>query len=310
MKTISIVIPAYNEQGCIKVAAQRISDIIEKLDYNYEIIFVDDGSYDDTFQMIKESNSINSNIKGIKLSRNMGHQAALDCGLNHAKGHAVICMDADLQHPPELIPEMINYWENGYDIVTTSKIENQEEGFLYKIFSKSFYWIFNKFSQIKLTPKGSDFRLLSRKSLQALLSMPEYHKFFRGMVHYIGFRSTTIEFNVAERFAGKRKYTFKKSLKLASDGLFSFSDFALKLPFIIGVVVLLILVIYFLFTLFGLIFLDFKFEKGWASVVTMIILSLSIQLIFMGTIGIYIGKIFFEVKHRPVFFTEDKIGSF
>jgi dolichol-phosphate mannosyltransferase len=240
----------------------------------------------------------------------MGHQAALDCALKHASGDAVISMDADLQHPPHLVREMIRLWDKeGYEVVTTEKLENQDSGLLYKLWAKIFYSIFNRYSQIKLTPNGSDFRLMSRKSLDAVLTMPEYHRFYRGLVHFVGFKSTSISFYVQKRFAGKRKYNFKQSLQLASDGLFSFSDFALKIPFILGGATFFVIILYLLYALGRLVFLGDIFVKGWTSVIAILILSISIQLIFMGIIGIYIGKIYFEVKRRPVFFTEEKVGD-
>jgi len=311
MKTISIVVPAYNEEACIPELVRSIHNTFKNLQFNYELIIVDDGSIDNSFEIIREQSKKFSFVKGIKLSRNMGHQAALDCGLNHAYGDAVISMDADLQHPPDLLPEMIRLWdEEGYDIVTTQKMENREAGFIYKIWAKLFYSFFNKYSQIKLTPNGSDFRLMSRKSLEAVLSMPEYHKFYRGMVHFVGFKSTTIPFNVQKRFAGKRKYNFRQSLNLASDGLVSFSDFALKIPMILGLIVFFVVILFMIISLVKLLFLGDQFEKGWTSIVVLIILSFSIQLVFMGIMGVYIGKIYFEVKRRPVFFTQEKIGDF
>lgn len=310
MKLISIVVPAYNEEESIPHLVKHIETIFRDLQYNYELIIVDDGSGDGTFNVIKDLAGRYSFLKGIKLSRNMGHQAALDCGLNHAKGDAVITMDADLQHPPEIALEMIKLWEDGFDIVTTIKRINKDSSLLYKLFANSFYYFFNKFSQIKLTPSGSDFRLMSRRSVKAILSMPEYHKFYRGMVHFIGFKSTTILFDVQDRIAGKRKYTFRKSVKLASDGLFSFSDFALKIPFYIGMVLLMLLVIYLLVSLIGFIFFDFRLERGWTSIILTILISLGLQLFFLGTIGLYIGKIFFEVKRRPLYFTEEYVGNF
>ena len=310
MKTISVVVPAFNEEDCIPQLAQQIESTFSKLEYNFELIIVDDGSSDRTFMVIKELISRYPFMKGIKLSRNMGHQAALDCGLNHAKGDAIICMDADLQHPPRIALDMIKYWEDGYDIVTTIKKTNTDASIIYKLYARIFYYVFNKFSQIKLTPNSSDFRLMSRRTVQALLSMPEYHKFYRGMIHFIGFKSTTIYFDVEERFAGKRKYTFGKSLNLASAGLFSFSDFALKVPFYLGTVLIIILLLHLIYNVIGLIFFDFQFERGWTSLILVNFLSLGIILIFLGTIGLYIGKIFFEVKRRPIYFTEEYAGDF
>lgn len=309
MKTISVVIPAFNEEECISALIEKLKAILDTLKYRFEVIIVDDGSRDRTFDVIKELAATHKFLKGVKLSRNMGHQAALDCGLKHATGDAVISMDADLQHPPELIPQMVKLWEEGYEIVFTQKLENQEATLMYKLWAKTFYSLFNKYSQIKLTPAGSDFRLMGRKSLDAVLSMPEYHKFYRGLVPFVGFRSTSISFDVQKRFAGKRKYNFKQSMRLASDGLFSFSDFALKIPFVIGGIALFIILLYLLYTLVLLVFHGTVIMQGWTSVIAILVLSISIQLIFMGILGVYIGKIYFEVKKRPVFFSDEKVGE-
>ncbi|MBN2215305.1 MAG: glycosyltransferase family 2 protein [Bacteroidales bacterium] len=309
MKTISVVIPAYNEEECIAVLIEKLKKILDPLNYPYEVIIVDDGSKDRTFEIIKEQTGIHKFLKGIRLSRNMGHQAALDCGLKHASGDAVISMDADLQHPPELIPQMIKLWEEGNEIVYTQKLENQDTTLMYKLWAKTFYSMFNRYSQIKLTPAGSDFRLMGRKSMDAVLSMPEYHKFYRGLVPFVGFRSTTLSFHVQKRFAGKRKYNFKQSMRLASDGLFSFSDFALKIPFIIGGAAMIIILLYLLYTLILLLFHGTVIIQGWTSVIAILILSISIQLIFMGVLGVYVGKIYFEVKKRPVYFSDEKVGE-
>jgi dolichol-phosphate mannosyltransferase len=309
MKMISLVIPAYNEEESLPFLFDSLLKLFENSKYDIEIIVVDDGSKDKTFEIVQFYNLKHGFIKGIKLSRNMGHQAALDCGLQHASGDAVISMDADMQHPPDLIPKMIDLWENeGYEVILTSKIQNEETGFFYRLISKMFYSLFNKWSEIKLTPNGSDFRLMGRKSLDAILKMPEYHKFYRGLVHFIGFKTITIKTHVDKRIAGKRSYTFRKSLKLATDGLFSFSDFALKLPFFIGIIALIIVFLYLLYVLSGIFLFNFQFVKGWPSTITLIIMSMGLQLVFMGIIGLYIGKIFNEVKRRPQYFKEEEVG--
>lgn len=309
MKMISIVIPAYNEEESLPFLIDSLLKLFENGKYSIEIIIVDDGSKDKTFEVVRSYNQKYSFVKGIRLSRNMGHQAALDCGLRHSIGDAVISMDADMQHPPDLIPRMLDLWDNeGYEVVLTSKIENGDTGFIYRLWSKTFYSVFNKWSEIKLTPNGSDFRLMGRKSMDAILKMPEYHKFYRGLVHFVGFKTAIIPSKVDKRIAGKRSYTFRKSLKLASDGLFSFSDFALKLPFFIGVIALLVVVLYLIYVLSGMFLFDFEFVKGWPSTITLIIISMGLQLVFMGTIGLYIGKIFNEVKRRPQYFKEEEVG--
>ncbi len=311
MKKISIVIPAHNEEESLPYLINSLTDMLSDKGFLLEILIVDDGSTDNTFEVVKDFNKKSDFVKGIKLSRNMGHQAALDCGLRHSTGDAVISMDADMQHPPDLIPKMIDLWKNeGYEIVLTSKIENGDTGFLYRIWSKMFYSVFNKWSDLKLTPNGSDFRLMGRKSLDAILKMPEYHKFYRGLVHFVGFKTITIPTKVDKRVAGKRSYTFLKSLKLASDGLFSFSDFALKLPFFFGIIALIIVILYLIYVIAGIFLFNFQFVKGWPSTITLIIMSMGLQLIFMGIIGLYISKIFIEVKRRPQYFKDEVVGHF
>ena len=309
MKTISIVIPAYNEEESLPFLLDSLITLFEKKEYILEIIVIDDGSKDNTIDIVRNYHKVNSFIKGIKLSRNMGHQAALDCGLRHAIGDAVISMDADMQHPPEMIPKMLDLWENeGFEVVLTSKMENRDAGVFYKIWSKTFYSFFNKWSEIKLTPNGSDFRLMGRKSLDSILRMPEYHKFYRGLVHFVGFKTVTIPSHVDKRIACTRSYTFRKSLRLASDGLFSFSDFALRLPFFFGLILLCIVILYLTYVFIGIFAFNYQFVKVWPSTITLIILSMGLQLIFMGIIGLYVSKIFNEVKNRPLYFKDEEVG--
>lgn len=309
MSKISVVIPAFNEEQCIPQLVKSIREVFANTEYNYEIIIVDDGSSDNSFEVIRSLTVHHKYLKGIKLSRNMGHQAALDCGLKHASGDAVICMDADLQHPPSLIPRMIELWEEGFDVVTTQKNTTEEYSGMYKLFAKTFYHFFNKYSHVKITPYASDFRLMSRKSLNAVLQMPEYHRFYRGLVPYVGFKTANLTFNIDKRFAGTRKYTFKQSLKLASNGIFSFSDFALKIPFYMGLITFVVILGYLTYSLFSYLFGHQHIESGWTSIVVILALSISMQLIFMGIMGIYIGKIFVEVKGRPVYFVDEIVGK-
>jgi dolichol-phosphate mannosyltransferase len=309
MKKVSIVVPAFNEEECIPKLIKEISRVFSSLNYCYEIIIIDDGSTDNSFEAIKELAAQNSSLKGIKLSRNMGHQAALDCGLRHATGDAIICMDADLQHPPTLIPRMINLWEKGFEIVTTKKEENEEASGLYRIFANAFYFFFNKYSQIKITPNASDFRLMSRKSLNAVLKMPEYYRFYRGLVPFVGFSTANLTFNVDKRFAGKRKYNFNQSLDLAFNGLLSFSDFALRIPVYLGLIAIAIIFLYLVVVLALHFIFHTGFVKGWSSLITIVTISFGLQFIFMGIMGMYIGKIFFEIKKRPVYFVDETVGK-
>jgi len=309
MKKISIVIPAYNESEVLPQLIHKVRNVMEEIHYCYEILLIDDGSNDNTFNVIKILSTEVSALHGIRLSCNVGHQAAICCGLEHATGDAVITMDADLQHPPELIKKMVKLWEDGdIDIVFTEKETTSGHGFFYKVFAKTFYLFFNRVSTIQLTYNGSDFRLLSRRAVDSLNRLQEYHKFYRGLVHLIGFNSTTISFKVEDRAGGTPSYTIRKSIKLAIDGILSFSEFGLRIPLFLGLFLLFIISVYFLYNLIGWFFGIVSFEPGWTSVMVLIVFSIALQLTFVGILGFYVGKVFMEVKRRPIYFISDTVG--
>jgi dolichol-phosphate mannosyltransferase len=247
-------------------------------------------------------------VKGVSLSRNVGHQAALACGLAAATGDVVVSVDADLQHPPSFIPKMIAAWREGYDVVNTIRRRTETEGKLDAIFSKIFYRLFNRISSVKLTPDSPDFRLLDRCAVDALNQMPEHLKFFRGMVPYIGFSQTTLTFDCPPRFAGQRSYTLRKSLKLAYDGILSFSDIGLKLPFLVGLVVMAVALIYLVGVAILVLNHATPLVQGWASLMSVSLLTLGLNLTFVGMFGLYLGKIFVEVKRRPLYFVKNTVG--
>lgn len=307
---ISVVVPAFNEKDCLPVLFARLAQVLTGSGYSYEVVVVDDGSRDGSFDIIRTASEENQAIRGIRLSRNCGHQTALICGLQHARGRAVISMDADLQHPPEFIPEMLRHWEQGYHVVNTMREGGKQKGFFKNILSSSFYWFFNRVCHVELVPNGSDFRLLDRKCVDAVNSMQEYHKFLRGMIHYVGFRQIALPYRIADRHAGTPGYTFKKSLQLATDGVLSYSSLPLTMPFFLGLIVFLVVVAYLVISyglhLYGIL----PIREGWFSIMVVLLLSLSLQLIFMGVVGVYVGKIFNEVKSRPQYFVlEDTRGS-
>ena len=307
--SLSLVVPAFNEADCVGKLVEELSRIVPPLTKHYEILFIDDGSKDATFARVAELSARNPHVHGISLSRNCGHMAALACGLEAARGDVVITIDADMQHPPELIPAMIAAWRQGYDVVNTQRRNLKSSGAEGALLSKLFYRIYNRVSDVKIVPDCPDFRLLDRRCVDALTSMTERLKFFRGMVPYIGFRQTTIAFDCPPRFAGTRGYTFAKSLRLAYDGLLSFSDVGLLIPFILGLVItgvaLLYLVVAAVLVLCGVTAL----RQGWMSIISFNVLTLGLNMTFIGVFGLYISKIFNEVKHRPLYFIRETVGQ-
>lgn len=294
---ISVVIPAYNEAGNIEVITQRISEQLAGSG-SYEIIFVDDGSTDTTLAEIKESSNNNDTVKFISFSRNFGHQKALKAGLDHADGDCVISMDADLQHPPEILGKLIEKWKEGYDVVYTIRKDLEYTGFLKKTTSRLFYKIINKISDVNIPIGTADFRLLDRKVVNELKKFNENWLFIRGIISWLGFNQTGIEYTVKDRQFGESKYSMKKMVSFALQGITSFSIVPLRASIILG---LFLSFCAFLYTIYAL--LDkFYFKTtvpGWTSILISVLFLGGIQLVFLGVIGEYLGKMFIETKHRP-----------
>jgi glycosyltransferase involved in cell wall biosynthesis len=306
---VSLVIPLFNEEECVRELIKEIVTVMGEIDCSgYEVVLVDDCSRDKTLKTVEELAVGNPAIKCLSLSRNMGHQNALSCGMEVASGDIIITLDGDLQHPPSLFPEMLRLWEGGYDVVNTIRMNSSSSSFVEKTFSKWFYRIFNRVAEVDLVPGSADFRLLDRKCVDALNSMGEHFKFFRGQVPYIGFKQTELSFECPPRFAGHRSYTLRQSMRLASNGIFSFSTFGLKLPFYFGAGIVVLVLIYFLSV--GVLLLLGKTDlvAGWLSLAALLILSLGLQLFFLGMFGLYLGKVFLEVKDRPCYFVKRSIG--
>lgn len=301
---VSIVVPCYNEQECLPELLQRIIVSLSNLSGTFEVLVIDDGGTDDSFKIVSSFSATDPRIKGIKLSRNVGHQYALACGLDYAKGDVVITMDADLQHPPELLPEMIKLWQEGYDVVKTRRNNPGHISYFEKVYSHLFYKLFNRIVNIAIEPNSADFRLLDRKALEAIKRMPEKTRFYRGMVHYIGFSQTTLPFICPPRFAGSRRYTFKQSLRLAGNGIFSFSDTGLKVPLYLGLAVLLSVFIYLAISVALHFYGNSHFVSGWFSIIFVLFLSLGLQLVMTGIFGLYLSKIYREIQNRPLYFVD------
>lgn len=306
---VSIVVPVFNEEECLPELIRCIEKHLPASYPAYEVILIDDCSRDKTPLLIAAISKENSKIKGIRLSRNSGHQAALACGLAAASGDVVITMDGDLQHPPSLLPDMLKLWrEDGFDIVNTLRRRTAGSGLLDRLGSKIFYKLFNRIADIQLMPGSADFRLLDRRAVDALNSMREFFKFYRGQVPYIGFKQTTLHFDCPPRFAGTRSYTLRQSLRLASSGLMSFSTFGLKLPFLLGLLILFVVASYGGIAAVLIATGRTQLTDGWLSLVILMCLSIGLQLTFLGMIGLYVGKIFIEVKGRPLYFVDQTFG--
>lgn len=306
---ISVVVPVFNEEECLGELVHQLEQALTPHSNFYEILFIDDASRDRTPHIIDHLSRTNPAIKGIRLSKNSGHQAAIACGLAVAQGDAVITMDGDLQHPPSLIPQMLRLWrEDGFDIVNTMRSKTKGSGFIDRLGSALFYKLFNRIADIQLVPGAADFRLIDRRAVDALNSMQEYFKFFRGQIPYIGFKQTTIEFDCPPRFAGTRSYTLRQSLRLASNGLMSFSTFGLKLPLLLGIFILLLVLLYGGLSAALILTGRTHLTEGWLSLAVLMCLNLGVQLTFLGMIGLYVGKIFIEVKGRPLYFVDQTFG--
>ncbi|HNY93512.1 MAG TPA: glycosyltransferase family 2 protein [Flexilinea sp.] len=307
MKLISIIIPMFNEEASCGGFYDELVPVINSLPYRFELIFVNDGSVDRTQQILESILEKDRRVQIIQLSRNFGHQAALCAGLENASGDYIITMDGDGQHPPRLIPEMIQLAENGYDIVQTQRLDDEEKSSFKKRTSKWFYQLINQIGDTKTLPGGADFRLITKQVLDNLLAMPEYHRFLRGMVSWLGFRSVVIPFHPEERLAGESKYSLKKMLKLGSDAVFSFSLVPLYVGLSAGGIFFILAVIEVIYVLsFWISGRSAELTPGWSSLMFMMLIIAAVLMILLGFIGIYVGYIFQEVKHRPVFVIKEK----
>jgi polyisoprenyl-phosphate glycosyltransferase len=296
-KYISIVVPCYNEAESIREFYRVITKVLES-DFQYELILVNDGSKDGTLEILKELAMTDDRVKYISFSRNFGHQNAVKAGLDYANGNAVISLDADLQHPPRMIPQLVQKWSDGYEVVYTIRQEHETIGAVKKYTSKLFYKISNRLSETKVEPGAADFRLLDRKVVDALKQMPENSLFLRGLISWVGFKQTSIHYQADERFAGQSKYTIKKMLKFASTGITSFSTKPLKVSIYLGMTFALLA---FAFAIYALIIYFFTDQtiKGWASLIVGIMFFSGINLLVLGIVGEYLGKLFIENKRRP-----------
>ncbi len=309
MKTITIIVPAYCEEEVIKECYERIKSVMRSLkNHDHELIFVNDGSTDNTLNILKHIAAKDRKLKIINFSRNFGHQLAITAGLDKARGDAAIIIDADLQDPPELIPDMIEKWEHGNNIVHAKRIKRKGERKFKLLTASAFYWLLNHLTIIKIPLNTGDFRLIDKRALQEMRKIKETNRFVRGLVSWIGFRQSTIEYERDERFAGKTKYPFRKMIKFALDGIFSFSDKPLKIALNMGFFSILIGIVMIVYAVFGKLFFPEITVPGWASILIAVVFFGGIQLFTIGVIGEYIGRIYDETKKRPLYIIEDEIN--
>ncbi len=300
---ISIVIPCYNEE-------ENIIPLYKKLEVslpgqNVEYLFVDDNSKDNTLLVIKELSKITDNIKYVSFSRNFGHQSALRAGLEYATGDCVISMDADLQHPPELLQALINKWKEGYDIVFTIRKDIENISKFKKITSAAFYKLMNHLSDVEIKQGSADFRLLDRKIVNILVNdITEYHLFYRGLISWLGYKQTSMEYVPNKRFAGESKYSILKMFSFALDGITSFSIKPLKLAVLLGLVLSAFSAVYGAYAFAMAVFTN-ETVRGWTSVMLSVLFIGGINMILLGIIGEYIGKIYMQGKKRPYFLVEE-----
>lgn len=303
---ISIVIPVYNEENNIETIAQQFSNIFEH--ENYELIFVNDGSNDNTWGTLDRVAERFKNVKALCFSRNFGHQNALFAGVEHSTGEVIVMMDGDLQHPPKLVPSLINKIREGYDIVNAIRDDEKDIniGWFKKSTSKMFYNIINRVADISISAGGADFRAITREVADKFLEMKESNRFNRGLFAWLGFKQFDILFVPDKRLSGTSKYSIRKMIIFASDGLTSFSVFPLRIFFASGMVLILFGILYLGFTLYQ--FLMGTTISGWPSIVALLVIILGSNLFGLGLIGEYVGRIFIEVKRRPLYLISKKLG--
>lgn len=303
---ISIIIPFYNEESNLNALYNSINRVVKSLQYQFEVVFIDDGSVDKSFEIVKEIGSQDKRVRAISLSRNFGHQVALAAGLHSARGQIVITMDADLQHPADVIPLLIEAYKKGFDIVNTRRIDSKETSYFKKLTSFYFYRFINRIAEVNIPEGSSDFRLMSRKALDAFLQFGERDRFTRGLVSWMGFSQTIVDYECPPRFAGKSKYTLRRMLHFAADGITAFSARPLRIASYTGLVVFFIGLVYAIYAVVK--HFTGQTIPGWTSLLVTVLLVGGIQLLSLGIIGEYLARIFHESKSRPLYFIKDQVN--
>ena len=308
MKTISILIPAYNEEEVLQHLFERLGKLADSTpNYQFEFLFVNDGSRDRTLEIIKSHARKDKRVSYVNLSRNFGKEIAMIAGLDHVTGDATVIIDADLQDPPELIPKMIKYWEDGYDDVYARRNSRAGETWLKKFTSEAFYKLLKKSTSVPIQQDTGDFRLLDHRCVEALKKFRESQRYTKGMFSWIGYKKKEILYDRDPRAAGETKWNYMKLLNLAIDGITSFTTAPLRIASVLGILVSFVAFIYIVFLVFRTIFFGSDLA-GYPSMMAVILFLGGVQLLSLGVIGEYVGRIFNETKQRPLYFVEEYHG--
>ena len=309
MKKITIIIPAYNEEESLPFLYERLEKLINSIDnYEFEILFVNDGSKDNTINLIKEYREKDPRISYVDFSRNFGKETAMIAGLDYAKGDAVIFMDADLQDPPELIPEMIKYWEEGYDDVYAQRKSRAGESFLKKFTSKMYYRVLQMLTPVPIQKDTGDFRLLDRRCVNALKKLRETDRNSKSMFSWIGYKKIAVMYDRDARVAGKTKWNYKKLVNLAIDGITSFTTSPLRISTYIAIPTFLALFIYFIYVIIKCIRLNVAIQ-AFQAIILLVLFFSGVQILLFGIIGEYLGRIFNASKNRPLYLVNEYNGK-
>jgi len=304
----SIIVPMYNEEEVIEETHKRLREVMDRYGEPYELVFVNDGSRDRTVEIVEGLCRVNPHLRLINFSRNFGHQIAITAGMDYAQGQAIVVIDADLQDPPEVILQMIEKWKDGYDVVYGKRVKRKGETAFKKLTALMFYRLLRNMTNVEIPVDTGDFRLIDRKVADVLKGLKEKNRFVRGLVSWVGFKQTSVEYVREERWAGETKYPLRKMLRFAMDGITSFSHKPLRLATYIGFALSGVSFLYLLVVLFQALFFANTTIQGWASIVAINLFFNGIMLMLLGVIGEYIGRIYDESKNRPLYIVREVRG--
>ncbi len=305
---LTVVVPVLNEERNVPLIAERLTGVLQGCVASHEILFIDDGSRDGTLAAIRALAATDSRIRCVSFSRNFGKEVALAAGLDHAWGEAVVMIDADLQHPPETIPLFVEKWREGYDMVYGQRTDRSTDGRTYSGFARRFYRLFERFAETPLPEGAGDFRLVSRRVVEALKRLPERARFSKGLFAWVGFRQIGVPYQVAPRLHGETKWNYMKLFRFALDGLTSFSTAPLRLATWTGIAISCLAFLYAFMIILETLVLG-RSVPGFPSIIVSVMFFSGIQLIFLGVIGEYVGRIFAEVKERPLYLVAEEVGG-
>jgi len=303
----SIVVPVFNEEEVIDESYKRLKEVMDSTKESYELIFINDGSRDRTYEILKGISLADNNVRVIDFSRNFGHQVAISAGMDYASGAAVVVIDADLQDPPQIILKMIEKWKDGFDVVYGKRSKRKGETIFKRITAKLYYRILTNMTTVDIPTDVGDFRLIDRKVCEVMKNLTEKSRYVRGLISWVGFKQTAVEYEREERFAGETKYPLVKMLRLAADGITSFSYKPLKLASYLGFTVSFFSFVFLLYVAYQKLFTN-DTVQGWASLIAVSVFMNGVMFIFLGIMGEYIGRIFEESKSRPLYIVNNEIG--